>query len=502
MMMMIAESLTFHLCTERNNLTGTLPRELFEITSLTSLSILYETSLIGNLPHNLGNLQDLETLQVSETGMTGTIPDLSSKLTNLIVVNLSANQFSGELPSGILSEQRDSLRFGVFNRNSFSGSIPQLYRDSPLILLDLSYNMLSGSLPSTLYDLRALRTLIFKVNMISGTVAPSIGDLTQLAWLDGSSNFLEGSVPTQMELLTNLKKIYLWENSLTGTVPNLLKELDRLVILDLSSNLLSGTIPSELGELEDLIGLNLASNQLTGNVPSTLRDISTLTALWVQNNEISGGLEETFCNQSGLSIEIEADCHGDVPEVECSCCTTCCEDGDCFLNSLSVCELYANSFELRDDGDRESQCDCSEDGSNVQCTESCESCNFEGSICARSLGYGHSFDSETGDIVSFHNTMQYVKGRNETILYRKDYAETGCHVEVDGQECRSCDTLTCSGSTLKTFTVDCTNLDDGFLFNGCEVTDPGYLTLMEFNQPSRTSGCTQYLFFGLLSPTN
>lgn len=477
---------------EFNNMTGTLPDELFELPSLVSVAILFEPSLAGTIPSNLGNLPELRTLQFVFTSMTGPIPTSSAKLSNLVTVNFFSNQFTGTLPTEILSLRRDSLRNGIFSRNMFSGSIPEFFQDSPMELLDVENNLLSGSLPSTLSSLRDLRRLIFNDNMINGALSASIGGLEGLVILDGTGNDLEGSIPEKIELLTDLESLALGDNDLTGPLPSELKELGRLTSLDLSSNSLEGTIPSELAELRDLVTLILSSNQLTGDVPSELRSIPSLSTMSLEFTDITGGLESGFCNQSSLGVEIQADCGGDPPEVECSCCTACCDGDNCALNLLGVCEF--NEFRFGQDEERNAQCTCSENGSLLQCTESCESCNLDGTVCVRSLEYGHTLDSVTGQVDSFFNTMEYVLGRNETVHYFRDYREETCEVEVNGEKCRGCGKQTCAGSDLQTFSIDCSNIDGGFMFGGCTGGDSGYLELFLFEQPAQTSGCTQYLF--------
>ena len=62
------------------------------------------------------------------------------------------------------------------------------------------------------------------------------------------------------------------------------------------------------------------------------------------NTSISGTLNTVLCSTSEESkmdiAEIQADCGGLSPEVECSCCSVCCEDdsGYCIVNLPQICE--------------------------------------------------------------------------------------------------------------------------------------------------------------------
>ena len=66
---------------------------------------------------------------------------------------------------------------------------------------------------------------------------------------------------------------------------------------------------------------------LTGNVPAGLGGLATLNKAYFSLNGITGGLENQFCGGSQKYFsELVADCAGDNPEVECSCCTICCDE--------------------------------------------------------------------------------------------------------------------------------------------------------------------------------
>jgi len=78
--------------------------------------------------------------------------------------------------------------------------------------------------------------------------------------------------------------------------------LSHLVDLDLYLNSLSRAIPTELGYLTKMEELDLGYNKVTGTMPEELCSLFS----------------------SGKLKKLWADCH----EVECSCCTHCCVDGD------------------------------------------------------------------------------------------------------------------------------------------------------------------------------
>jgi Leucine rich repeat len=75
--------------------------------------------------------------------------------------------------------------------------------------LDLSYNFLSGFIPSALGNLTQLTVLDFNLDYLSGTIPSQLGNLTQLTYLDISSNYgLGGSLPISLDNLYQLQTFY------------------------------------------------------------------------------------------------------------------------------------------------------------------------------------------------------------------------------------------------------------------------------------------------------
>lgn len=78
--------------------------------------------------------------------------------------------------------------------------------------------------------------------------------------MDLSYNRLSGTIPSEFTQLRNLKSAFLNENRLIGTLPQGLKEISSLQDLWVDHNSLAGTIPEDLGDLSSLSKLNLISN--------------------------------------------------------------------------------------------------------------------------------------------------------------------------------------------------------------------------------------------------
>ncbi|XP_047071217.1 LRR receptor kinase SERK2-like [Lolium rigidum] len=104
--------------------------------------------LSGALVSQLGQLKNLQYLELYSNNISGTIPPELGNLTNLVSLDLYLNNFSGVIPDTL--GQLLKLRFLRLNNNSLSSRIPQsLANISTLQVLDLSNNNLSGEVPST-----------------------------------------------------------------------------------------------------------------------------------------------------------------------------------------------------------------------------------------------------------------------------------------------------------------------------------------------------------------
>ncbi|KAM7461172.1 hypothetical protein LguiA_029293 [Lonicera macranthoides] len=88
-----------HLDLHGNQFTGSLPSSLANLTKLTSLSVSHN-SLNGSIPSEvLGNIKNLRSLDLSRNLFSGPIPSFVGFMTHLIDLDLSQNQLTGSIPS-------------------------------------------------------------------------------------------------------------------------------------------------------------------------------------------------------------------------------------------------------------------------------------------------------------------------------------------------------------------------------------------------------------------
>ncbi|KAK6945712.1 Leucine-rich repeat-containing N-terminal, plant-type, partial [Dillenia turbinata] len=103
-------------------------------------------NLSGQLVPQLGQLPNLQYLELYSNTISGTIPSELGDLANLVSLDLYFNNLSGSIPGSLGNLQK--LRFLRLNNNTLSGTIPNsLTNVYSLQVLDLSYNHLTGTVP-------------------------------------------------------------------------------------------------------------------------------------------------------------------------------------------------------------------------------------------------------------------------------------------------------------------------------------------------------------------
>ncbi|KAL0375974.1 UNVERIFIED_CONTAM: BRASSINOSTEROID INSENSITIVE 1-associated receptor kinase [Sesamum calycinum] len=103
-------------------------------------------NLSGQLVPQLGQLQNLQYLELYSNNISGRIPNELGNLTNLVSLDLYLNILSGPIPDTLGKLQK--LRFLRLNNNTLTGQIPMsLTTINTLQVLDLSTNQLTGPIP-------------------------------------------------------------------------------------------------------------------------------------------------------------------------------------------------------------------------------------------------------------------------------------------------------------------------------------------------------------------
>jgi len=127
---------------------------------------------------------------------------------------------------------------------------------------------------------------------------------------------MTGSIPSEIFRLTQLETIVLKNNNLVGSISTDIGSMINLKSLSFSLTKLDGSIPSEIGLLTKLTLLNLAMNNFVGTIPSDLARLTNIkqrTGKSLQNRGIVGPVDDSLCEVFSV-IRI-------CPHVEdCNCC--------------------------------------------------------------------------------------------------------------------------------------------------------------------------------------
>ncbi len=237
-----------------NNLSGSLPASMGNLTKLNYLFISLSDLSGGGIPSSFGQMSDMESMTLLKCSIPGTIPPELGNLNKLKTLSLEGNQLTGTLPLSF--GNLTNLQQIYFASNQISGPIPDTFGNlKKLVTLSGSYNNITA-LPSTLGNMTELTSIYLNLNKITA-IPPGIGNLKKL------------------------NKVWLRDN-LINSIPDDISACDDLYYLDLGKNKIA-TLPVSFGNFLILKVLNLEHNKLT-RIPKTLGNITTLGTLWLNNN--------------------------------------------------------------------------------------------------------------------------------------------------------------------------------------------------------------------------
>ncbi|KAG6642339.1 hypothetical protein CIPAW_09G135900 [Carya illinoinensis] len=232
-----------YLNLEANQFSGTVPSELGKLVNLETL-MLSSNNLSGNLPKELGGLKNLTDFRINDNILNGTIPDFIQNWKNLERLEMLASGLEGPIPSSIsVLEKLKDLRITdisgtiqafpnltkmtgltriVMRNCNISGEIPgYIWRMNSLRILDLSFNKLSGELPSVI-STESWKFIFLSGNSMSGDVPESIlkkGTNVDLSYNNFTWQSEEQPACQTKDLNLNLFQSSLKENGLRAFRP-------------------------------------------------------------------------------------------------------------------------------------------------------------------------------------------------------------------------------------------------------------------------------------------
>ncbi len=240
------------------DLTGQIPPELGALDQLTTLS-LAQNRLHGTIPPELGNLERLEVLRLESNVLSGTVPEELGKLWQLGVLSLSDNQLQGTVPAAL--DGLNLLQRVMLGGNAFSGPMPASFHQ--VLKNDLYADLLCQSELEHLYPglLADCSALLAGRDELAGTGSLSWSRALPIEQWQGVQ--VDGSPPRIIAL-------HLADAKLNGRIPEELGTLAMLRRLLLNGNMLVGQIPSAVAHLRNLKEVRLAGNDFSGPPPGQL----------------------------------------------------------------------------------------------------------------------------------------------------------------------------------------------------------------------------------------
>ncbi|GFP86562.1 receptor-like protein 12 [Phtheirospermum japonicum] len=308
-------------------------------SSLLELKHLSYLDLSGNdfqgssIPAFLGSMKQLQHLNLSHAGFAGTVPHQLGYLSSLRTLDLSGgygNLIANDIMWAINLSSLEYLDMSYVNLSGTKDLIKVLTMLPSLVdvrlascelhntnlthtncvnstlftnvqYLDLSFNSFKGNSSfCLLHNMTSLRFLDLSDNSLhqkADWISDFLWDKCHLESLNLEFNDLYGDISGALKNLSgcwgrNLEYLDLRSNALHGHLPEELGELKQLTKLYVSYNMLSGPIPSSLGNLRALRELDLSSNQLGGEIPISLGQLSNLEMILIHNNSFEGILSE------------------------------------------------------------------------------------------------------------------------------------------------------------------------------------------------------------------
>nr|AMM43012.1 LRR-RLK [Vernicia montana] len=320
---------------------------------LDSLDFLFHQSILKvvDLSHNkingrfpnwlFENNTGLEYLSLENNSFNGQIQEIrgNNKFDNLRYLNLASNSFQGDFPFS--AGDNCKLESLDLSSNNFSGEISEKLFSSCTSLerLKLSHNNFHGEILTGRLNLTGLYSLELNDNQFVGTLSSlaTMPNTNRLNILDVSNNYFNGEIRRWMENFTFCSVLIMHGNLFDGQISCQLLSGN---LVDLSHNSFSGPLPScsfpTLKSVERRIHLNLQGNRFTGSIPEAFLS-STLYTLDLRDNNLSGYIPypNTF-GEFGPMLQVLLlggnRLNGSIPNWLCQ------------LNDITLLDLSRNSF--------------------------------------------------------------------------------------------------------------------------------------------------------------
>lgn len=176
-----------------NQFSGTIPQEFGKLQKLVRLRM-SSNRLTGEIPPELSLCPRITELDLSKNELEGGVPSEIISSSTLAIIRLQDNKLNGVIPDSFVSSHLYEVQLGNnLLKGSFPCSLGSLQNFN--YLLNLSMNQFSGEIPRCIGKLAYLPTLDISSNSFSGTIPSEVNNMKALSFLNISHNQFSGQIP-------------------------------------------------------------------------------------------------------------------------------------------------------------------------------------------------------------------------------------------------------------------------------------------------------------------
>ncbi|KAL3738588.1 hypothetical protein ACJRO7_020029 [Eucalyptus globulus] len=293
-----------------NSLNGTIPSCLRNIDSLTILN-LGRNKLEGMIPNGYPKVCVLKIIDLTNNRLQGPIPISLINCPILEYLSLGYNQIHDGFPSWL--SKLTKLRAIILKSNKFYGPI-ETYRSqfnfSNLHIMDLSNNGFTGELPSKLLQsFHAMKVIVSQdqLEYMNTSQGLPLSLETYEKMVDYDMKLMsKGTEREYTKVPYALKGIDLSNNKFEGCIPDFIGDLKSLVLPNLSNNILTCFIPPSLANLRltFLSSFDVSHNQLFGPIPRGGQFNTFEASSFAMNDGLCGSPLPKKCTTIGDDIPL------------------------------------------------------------------------------------------------------------------------------------------------------------------------------------------------------
>ncbi|KAM7489880.1 hypothetical protein LguiB_027364 [Lonicera macranthoides] len=313
-----------------------IPEFIGSLSKLQHLNLSY-SYFVGRVPHQLGNLTNLRSLDLGSYDAYLTVENLEwlsdlrllrhlhlssidlrkvdllqsiDRLSFLSSLHLQSCNLPGIISPSLHLTNFSSIPLSIIhlsdNHFTNSSSYNWLFNfSSSLVDADMSYNPLGGSIPDAFGNMMSLETLGLSYCAVEGEIPKSFKNLSLLRSLDLSYNNLTGQLPELFQTLfaskNSLEILNLSWNKFSGSLSDF-TSFSSLRQLLIGSNKIQGRLLESIGELSNLKGLDLSFNSLTLEFSSDWTPRFQLDIIKLSSCKLGPHFPKWLRSQSNFSV--------------------------------------------------------------------------------------------------------------------------------------------------------------------------------------------------------